>query len=189
MFRACALVVLIRFAYFQFGHSFPDWKSNWRYGFTAVVTGLTLYYSTVFAEVIRSALRSLPKGQTEAGLAIGLSDGQAMRLVLLPQALRRALPNIFTQAASLLKDTSLGQLVTFPELVTQSDIVGQFGSNLLQSYLVAWAMYFTMVWILTKTAMQLRAGKRLPVIGKRRPAPPTAPSPLAPLDPPTTGSH
>lgn len=161
LFRACALVVLIRFFFFQFGRSFPSWKSNWKYAFAAVVVGLTLYYSTVFAEVIRSALRSLSVGQTEAGLAIGLRESQTMRLVLLPQALRRALPNIFTQAASLLKDTSLGKLITFEELVKQSDIVGNFGdgviTNLLQSYIVAWAIYFFLVAALTSTAKRLQA--------------------------------
>ena len=70
------------------------------------------------AEVVRSSLRSLSKGQTEAGLAIGLRESQAMRLVLLPQALRRALPNLFTQAASLLKDTSLRQAL---DQVKQAD--------------------------------------------------------------------
>ena len=157
VFRACALVVLIRFFFFQFGRSFPGWRSNWKYAFAAVVVGLTLYYSTVFAEVIRSSLRSLSTGQREAGLAIGLGDSQTMRLVLLPQALKRALPNIFTQAASLLKDTSLGKLITFEELVKQSDIVGNFGENLLQSYIVAWAMYVVMVAALTSTAKRLQA--------------------------------
>jgi glutamate transport system permease protein len=157
IFRACALVVLVRFFFFQFGRSFPGWKSNWKYAFAAVVTGLTLYYSTVFAEVVRSSLRSLSKGQTEAGLAIGLGETQTMRLILLPQALRRALPNIFTQAASLLKDTSLGKLITFEELVKQSDIVGNFGENLLQCYIVAWAMYFVLVALLTAAAQRLQA--------------------------------
>ncbi len=160
MFRACALVVLIRFFFFQFGRSFPSWKSNWKYAFAAIVVGLTLYYSTVFAEVIRSSLRSLAKGQTEAGLAIGLRETQTMRLVLLPQALKRALPNLFTQAASLLKDTSLGKLITFEELVKQSDIVGNFGENLLQSYIVAWAIYFVLVATLTSTAKRLQARSR-----------------------------
>jgi glutamate transport system permease protein len=160
MFRACALVVLIRFFFFQFGRSFPSWKSNWKYAFAAIVVGLTLYYSTVFAEVIRSSLRSLAKGQTEAGLAIGLREAQTMRLVLLPQALKRALPNLFTQAASLLKDTSLGKLITFEELVKQSDIVGNFGENLLQSYIVAWAIYFVLVATLTSTAKRLQARSR-----------------------------
>jgi glutamate transport system permease protein len=160
VFRACALIVLIRFFFFQFGHSFPSWKSNWKYAFAAIVVALTLYYSSVFAEVIRSSLRSLAKGQSEAGLAVGLRETQTMRLVLLPQALKRALPNLFTQAASLLKDTSLGKLITFEEIVKQSDIVGNYGENLLQSYIVAWAIYFVLVASLTSTAKRLQARSR-----------------------------
>jgi glutamate transport system permease protein len=156
VFRACSLLVLIRFSFFQLGRSFPSWKSNWIYGLAAIVIGCTLYYSTVFAEVIRSSLRSLSNGQREAGLAIGLRDAQAMRLVLLPQALRRALPNLFTQAASLLKDTSLGSLIIFEEIVHQSDIVGSAFENKLQTYLVAWTIYFVLVASLTSTAKRVR---------------------------------
>jgi glutamate transport system permease protein len=157
LFRACALVVIIRFCFFQFGRSFPSWKSNWKYAFAAVVVGCTLYYSTVFAEVLRSSLRSLSNGQKEAGLAIGLRGPQAMRLILLPQAFKRALPNLFTQAASLLKDTSLGFLITFEEIVHQADIVGSFSENRLQTFLVAWAIYYFLVASLTSSAKRLQA--------------------------------
>lgn len=155
-FRACALVLLIRFAFFQLGRSFPSWKSIWAYSFVAVVIGLTLYYSTVFAEVVRSSLRSLSAGQREAGLAIGLSSGQVMRSVLLPQALRRALPNLVTQSASLLKDTSIGYLVTYPELAATSDLVKQTYDNSLQTYFVFWAIYVVLVACVSKFAVWLQ---------------------------------
>jgi glutamate transport system permease protein len=159
-FRACALVLLIRFSFFQLGRSFPSWKSIWTYSFVAVVLGLTLYYSTVFAEVIRSSLRSLSAGQKEAGLAIGMTSNQVMRAVLLPQALRRALPNIVTQAASLLKDTSIGYLVTFPELATTSDLVKQNYDNSLQSYFVFWMIYVVLVACVSRLANRLQRRQR-----------------------------
>lgn len=155
-FRACALVLLIRFAFFQLGRSFPSWKSIWTYSFVAVVVGLTLYYSTVFAEVVRSSLRSLSAGQREAGLALGLTSGQVMRTVLLPQALRRALPNLVTQSASLLKDTSIGYLVTYPELAATSDLVKQTYDNSLQTYFVFWAIYVVLVACVSKLAVWLQ---------------------------------
>lgn len=157
LFRACALVLLIKFAFFQLPKTpgFKGWKLD-SYGFASVVIGLTLYYSTVFAEVVRSGIRSLAKGQTEAALAIGLTEPRAMRLVILPQALRRSLPNIFTQAASLLKDTSLGVFVTYQELLSKAKIVGEFGENQLQTFLVAGAMYITVVAVLTSTAHRLQ---------------------------------
>jgi glutamate transport system permease protein len=160
VFRACALVLLIRFSFFQLGRSFPSWKSLWTYSFVAVVLGLTLYYSTVFAEVIRSSLRSLSAGQKEAGLAIGMTSKQVMRSVLLPQALRRALPNIVTQAASLLKDTSIGYLVTFPELATTSDLVKQNYDNSLQSYFVFWMIYMFLVACISRLANRIQRRQR-----------------------------
>jgi glutamate transport system permease protein len=157
LFRSCALVLLIKFAFFQLpklGGPFEGW-SLFRYGFAAVVLGLTLYYSAVFAEVIRSGLRSLPAGQSEAALSIGLTGGRAQRLILLPQAWRRALPNIFAQAATLLKDTSLGAFVTYAELLGQAKIVGEFTSNQLQTFIVAGAMYIATVAVLTSISTRL----------------------------------
>ncbi len=160
-FRACALVLLISFWFFQLPRLVDGW-SIFRYAFAAVVLGLTLYYSTVFAEVIRSALQSLPKGQSEAALSIGLTPARAQRYVLLPQALRRALPNLITQSASLLKDTSLGALIVYPELLKQASIVGEFGSNQLQTFIVAGAMYIATIALVTSLALRLaaRAGGR-----------------------------
>lgn len=156
VFRACALVLLIRFSFFQLGRSFPSWNSIWMYAFVAVVIGLTLYYSTVFAEVIRSSINSLSVGQKEAGLAIGMTHNQVLRTVILPQALRRALPNIVTQAASLLKDTSIGYLVTYPELSYTSDIVKQTFDNSLQTYFVFWMVYVFLVACVSSIANRIR---------------------------------
>ena len=159
--RSCALVLLITFLFFQLPKTpgFRGWTIG-SYALVSVVAGLTFYYSAVMAEVIRSGIRSLPKGQTEAAMAIGLTEGKTMRLVILPQALRRALPNIFTQAATLLKDTSLGVFVTYSELLSRAKIVGEFGSNQLQSFIVAGGMYITAVAILTATANRLQRQRR-----------------------------
>ena len=154
-FRACALVLMITFFFFQLSHWFRGWTLQ-GYAFVAVIIGLTLYYSTVFAEVVRSAIQSIPRGQTEAGLSIGLREGQALRLVVLPQALRRALPNLIAQAASLLKDTSLGVFVTYDELLNRADQVGGFANNKLQSFVVAGALYISVIALLTTTANHLQ---------------------------------
>jgi glutamate transport system permease protein len=150
-FRACALVLLIIFFFYQLSKWFNGWSLQ-RYAFVAVIIGLTLYYSTVLAEVIRSGIRSIPKGQLEAGLSIGLTPSRALRTIILPQAIRRALPNIITQSASLLKDTSLGYLVTYDELLKRADIAGEFSDNKLQTLLVAGIMYIAVIAVLTSTA-------------------------------------
>ena len=120
------------------------------------MSGLTFYYSTVLAEIIRSGIRSIPNGQTEAALTVGLSEGRAMRLIVLPQAIRRALPNIITQVASLLKDTSLGVFVTYDELTKRAQITGEFNSNNLQSFIVAGGLYIALIAFITFLANRLR---------------------------------
>lgn len=154
-FRACALVLLITFLFYQLSHWFEGWSLQ-RYALIAVIAGLTLYYSTVFAEVVRSGIRSIPRGQTEAGLSIGLTESRALVTIVLPQAMRRALPNLVTQAASLLKDTSLGVFVTYDELLNRADQLGGFADNKLQAFVVAGSMYIAVIALLTATANRLQ---------------------------------
>jgi glutamate transport system permease protein len=85
--------------------------------FWALVGGLTLYNSAVIGEIFRAGILSLPRGQTEAAYAIGLRRGQTLRLVLLPQAVRRMLPALISQLVTLLKDTSLGFVIAYAELL------------------------------------------------------------------------
>jgi glutamate transport system permease protein len=149
-FRACALVVLIGSPFNLFGVT-PFWS---------VVTGLTLYYSTTIAEVVRSALRSLPKGQTEAGLAVGLTGRQSMTNILLPQAIQRALPNVLAQTASLLKDTSLGFAVTFRDLLAQSQTAGKQFDNYFPMLLVCAALYIALIGTINYIANRLQRRSR-----------------------------
>src|SRR5690606_17060585 len=73
-----------------------------------VAIGLTVYNSVIFAEILRAGVASLPRGQAEAGRAIGMSEARVMRLVLLPQAFRVMLPALISQLVVIVKDTSLG---------------------------------------------------------------------------------
>jgi ABC-type amino acid transport system permease subunit len=158
-FRACALVLLMSFSFIVYPRVFPTWKLN-THAYFSVVTGLVLYYSTVFSEVVRSGIRSIANGQTEAALAIGLPEKRAMSLVVLPQALRRALPNLVTQSASLLKDTSLGFFVTYEELTKRAQITGEYGSNNLQSFIVAGGLYVVVIALITSFANRLKKKQR-----------------------------
>jgi glutamate transport system permease protein len=85
--------------------------------FWALVAGLTLYNSAVLGEIFRAGILSLPKGQTEAAYAIGLRRGQTLQLILIPQAVRRMLPALISQLVTLLKDTSLGFVIGYAELL------------------------------------------------------------------------
>ncbi|MFF0627713.1 amino acid ABC transporter permease [Streptomyces sp. NPDC004296] len=85
--------------------------------FWALVAGLTVYNGSVQAEVLRAGINSVPKGQREAAYALGMSKTQVMTTVLIPQAIRAMLPTIISQLVVTLKDTSLGYIITFEELL------------------------------------------------------------------------
>ncbi|MFJ4026428.1 amino acid ABC transporter permease [Paenarthrobacter sp. NPDC089989] len=94
--------------------------------FVAVVAGLVLYNAAIFAEILRAGIQSLPKGQREAGLAIGLRSFQSRMIIEFPQATRRMLPSLVAQLVVLLKDTSLGYIVGYEELLRKIQIMADF---------------------------------------------------------------
>lgn len=141
-FRGVPLVVLILFFYFGFDLS----------AFRAVVIGLVLYNSTVLAEIFRAGILSLDRGQSEAALAVGMTDGQAMRMVVFPQAVRRMVPALVSQLVVLLKDTSLGVAVSLEELLRRGQLAGEALKNNLQSLLFVAAIYMVVNLLLSALA-------------------------------------
>lgn len=117
-----------------------------------VVIGLTLYNSVVIAEIIRAGINSLPRGQTEAAYALGLTRGQTLRLVLLPQAFRVMLPALISQLVVILKDTSLGAFITLGETVRTGNLLVQTLRNPIQMYLLIGAMFVAVNYALGKLA-------------------------------------
>lgn len=133
--------------------------------FNAVVLGLVLYNSAVIAEILRAGLQSLPVGQREAALAVGLRTSQAMRIVLLPQAVRRMLPSLVSQLVVLLKDTSLGYIVGYVELLRVNRELRDFwGSRYIFSlFLVTAVLYIGVNFAMSRFATHLeRRGSRTP---------------------------
>ncbi|HZD72406.1 MAG TPA: amino acid ABC transporter permease [Actinomycetota bacterium] len=112
LFRGLPLLLLIFFVFLGLPRLGLDVPTRW-----ALIIGLTLYNSAVIGEIFRAGILSLPRGQTEAAYAIGLGRGQALRLILLPQAVRRMLPALVSQLVTLLKDTSLGFVIGYSELL------------------------------------------------------------------------
>ena len=94
--------------------------------FWALVAGLTLYNGAVIGEIFRAGILSLPMGQTEAAYAIGLRRGQTLRLILIPQGVRRMLPALISQLVTLLKDTSLGFVIGYAELLRNGRTAVEF---------------------------------------------------------------
>lgn len=116
--------------------------------FWAVVLGLMLYNGSVIAEIIRAGVHALPKGQKEAGSAIGLTSGQVMRTIMLPQAVRSMLPAIIAQLVVLLKDTALGYVLGYSELLNQVKQLDINFHNLIPAAIVVAAIYIAMNTIL-----------------------------------------
>lgn len=121
----------------------------------AVVLGLTLYNGSVFAELVRSGVHNLPHGQREAALAVGLRPSQSLRLVEVPQALIAMLPAIASQLVVILKDTALGAIITYPELLDVSRRFGSGNGNILQALLIAALVFIAINYGLTSLAQRL----------------------------------
>lgn len=114
--------------------------------FWSLVIGLALYNSAVFAELFRAGVVSLPKGQREAGLAIGLTGGETLRIILLPQAARRMLPSLVSQAVIVLKETSLGFIIGYTELLREGRTAVEYlgGQYSLPIYTVLAVIYIAL---------------------------------------------
>lgn len=86
--------------------------------FVALLTGLTMYTAAFIAEIVRGAVLAIEKGQSEAALSLGLTRGQTMRLVIVPQALRMIVPPLTSQYLNLIKNSSLGVAIAYPDIVS-----------------------------------------------------------------------
>lgn len=136
-FRAIPVIILMLFA-FELWFAVLGVSSP----FAAVVIGLVLYNGSVLAEVFRAGILAVPKGQTEAALAIGLTKSQLMNLILLPQALTSMLPAVVSQLVVIVKDTALGGiLVGYVELRRVAGNSASAYGNLLPTYFVVAVIY------------------------------------------------
>jgi glutamate transport system permease protein len=118
-----------------------------------LVIGLTAYNAVVIAEIIRSGVQALPRGQTEAAYAVGLTRGATLRLILLPQAFRIMLPALISQVVVILKDTSLGAFISYEELLRRGSLAVQSLSNPLQLYLLVGLIFIAVNFALSRLAV------------------------------------
>jgi glutamate transport system permease protein len=148
-FRAVPLLLLMFFIFF----GVPFLTEQPMPVFWAVVIGLTLYNGSVLAEAFRAGIRAVPIGQSEAAYAVGMRKGQVMREILIPQAARAMLPVIVSQLVVLVKDTALGYIIAYSELLQLgvNNLSANFG-NVVQAAIVAAAIYIIVNSALTATA-------------------------------------
>jgi His/Glu/Gln/Arg/opine family amino acid ABC transporter permease subunit len=138
----------------------------------AAIVGLTLYNSAVIAEIMRAGIQSLEKGQGEAAAALGLPYGKAMRLVILPQGLRRMVPATVSQLITLNKDTTLVYIINIQEVVRHSRTVIStsdspfVGLGVPAPYLQVF-MFVGFLFVLTNFALS-RLSRRLEIKQRER---------------------
>lgn len=151
-FRGLPLLLLILFAALGLPRLGLSFSVLWY-----LVIGLTAYNGAVLAEIFRAGILSIDRGQREAGLAIGLRPTQVLWIILVPQAVRRMLPALISQLVTLLKDTSLGFVIAYPELLrTGQGAVEFLGSRYaLQIYLAVAAIYIAVNYTLSSLARYL----------------------------------
>lgn len=134
--------------------------------FWAGVLGLSLYTSAVLAEIIRAGIVSLPRGQTEASRALGLSYFQSMRHVILPQSLRLMVPAMMGQLTTVIKDTSLVGTIGVFELLRQGRTIFTQFFNPVEVLLIVATLYFVICFTLSQLSRRLEVG-RVPRAAKK----------------------
>jgi glutamate transport system permease protein len=119
------------------------------------VVPIVMVNVAVLAEIFRAGILAVDRGQYEAAAALGLREGTAMRSVILPQAIRLVVPTLVTQLVALLKDSTLGYVVSYPELLKQANNLTVFTHLLVQTYLIVAAVYVVVNLLLSRLAVWL----------------------------------
>jgi glutamate/aspartate transport system permease protein len=123
---------------------------------TAVITFIA-FEAAYFSEIVRAGIQSIPRGQVNAGQALGMSYGQNMRLVILPQAFRNMTPVFLTQTIILFQDTSLVYIITAHDLLHGFTIAGNNLSHPRESFILAALFYFVICFSLSWGVKKLQA--------------------------------
>jgi glutamate transport system permease protein len=161
-FRGLPAVITIFFV----GRGLPEYGISFDNPMWYVVAGLTIYNMVVIAEVLRSGMELLPAGQREAAASLGLSGPQTATVILLPQAFRIMFPALVSQLVVIVKDTSLGFIVSYEELLNVATQATQVLSNPIQLYAAVGLIYVVINYVLSKLATgvqrRLTGGARRP---------------------------
>ncbi|MGH9148715.1 MAG: amino acid ABC transporter permease, partial [Acidimicrobiales bacterium] len=155
LFRAFPLLLLILYSGFVLRNQGLELATIWY-----LVGALVAYNGAVLGEIFRAGILSLERGQTEAAYSIGLSYWQAMRTVVIPQAARRMVPAVVSQMVTLLKDSSLGFIIAYEELLRRGRIVGAFTNDTLQPLIVVALIYILVNLALSQLARRLEVRQR-----------------------------
>lgn len=162
VFRGVPVLLLIFAMFLVFGNEIGS--------FWSVVIGLTLYNGMVIAEIIRAGILAVPRGQSEAAMSIGLRSSQTMRLILMPQAVRAMMPTLIAQVVVLLKDSALGFIVTYQDLLYQVNAIGRSYNNLLPTFIVGAVLFIIINMVVAALARYLEKRMSQKTAAKTGPA-------------------
>ena len=125
-------------------------------GFESALVTFMLFEAAYFSEIIRGGIQSIPRGQTAAGEALGLTYGQIMRYVILPQVFRTMLPVLLTQTIVLFQDTSLVYVLSLDDFLGVASKIAQRDGRLVELYLFAAVVYFAISFAASLSVRHLR---------------------------------
>ncbi|OXS70040.1 glutamine ABC transporter permease [Lysinibacillus sp. KCTC 33748] len=149
--RNLPLLLIIFFVYFALPEVGMKLSITW-----SAILALTIFESAMLAEIIRSGLNSVHKGQMEAGRSSGLSYTQTLWHIILPQGVRSMVPPIVSQFISLLKDTSLAVVIALPEMMHNAQVINAQNINyIIPIFLLVAVIYFIANFALSLVARRL----------------------------------
>ena len=149
MARGLPIVVLLYIVYFVPPQLFPELSWQWFSDFTGAVVGLGLHGGAILAEVFRSGIEALHKGQREAAISLGMTPSQSMTYIIMPQAVRIVLPPVGNYAIGLLKDTSLCSLIGVNELMNDAKSIAFADYQPMAVFVLVAAIYFVLSYPLS----------------------------------------
>lgn len=158
LFRSVPLVMVILWFYLIvpqalksiFGSGIGDIR------LTSALIAFALFEAAYYSEIIRAGIQSIPRGQIAAGQALGLTQNQTMRLIILPQAFRNMLPLLLTQAIILFQDTSLVYVIGLSDFFGTAYKVGDRDGRLVEMLLFAGAIYFAICFSISRIVKTLQ---------------------------------
>ena len=122
---------------------------------TAGVLALSLYVAAYYAEILRAGIQSIERGQTDAATALGMSYGQSMHRIVLPQALRRMVPPLSGQTIIQMKNTTLLSVITIPDLLYQASYISSFTYKPMEVYTAVGVIFLAILVPLTFVSRKL----------------------------------
>jgi putative glutamine transport system permease protein len=155
--RNLPLLLLLFFVYF----GLPEMGVRLN-AISATIIALSIFEAAMIAEIVRSGINAVSKGQMEAARANGMTYTQAMVHIILPQALRKMIPPIVSQFISLIKDTSLATIILLPEVTFNAQLIyGQNVNYMIPMYVALAVLYFVVNYLLSLASRML--AKRLAI--------------------------